>query len=140
MNIDRFTEKAQQAIASAQRSRFWKNMQQIDGEHLHLALLTQEEGWIPKLLPIYGKKCFADHQRFGRRNQKIPRVYGAGAASVYATQRFNKILLDAEDISKRLGKDEYTGVEHLYLALLNEKGTPSQRIFQRTVFIGKISW
>ncbi len=130
MNIDRFTEKAQQAIASAQEIAIREEQQQIDGEHLHLALLTQEEGWIPKLLQYMEKNVLLIIKDLEDEIKKIPKVYGAGAASVYATRRFNKILLDAEDISKRF-KDEYTGVEHLYLALLNEKGTPSQRIFQR---------
>ena len=55
---------------------------------------------------------------------------GSGASSMYATRRFNEILLHAEDEAKRF-KDEYTGVEHIFMALLREKGTPSQTIFKR---------
>jgi len=129
MNIDRFTEKAQQAIASAQEIVIREEQQQIDGEHLHLALLTQEDGWIPKLLQFMEKNVPLMIKDLEEEIKKIPKVYGAGA-SVYATRRLNKLLLDAEDIAKRF-KDEYTGVEHLYLALLNEKGTPSEKIFKR---------
>ena len=51
----------------------------------------------------------------------MPKVYGNGASNVYATRRYNQILLSAEDKAKRL-KDEYVSVEHLFLALIVERG------------------
>jgi ATP-dependent Clp protease ATP-binding subunit ClpB len=130
MNFDKFTEKTKQAIASAQEIVIREGQQQIDGEHLHIALLLQEEGLIPKLLNFMGHNVQLIIKDVEEEVKRIPKVYGGGADSVYATRRFNKILIDAEDMAKRF-KDEYVGVEHLYLALLNEKNTPSQRIFKR---------
>ena len=60
---------------------------------------------------------------------KIAKVSG-GADNMYGTRRFNKIFMDAEALAEQF-KDEYVSVEHIYLALLAEKGTPSERIFIR---------
>jgi hypothetical protein len=62
--------------------------------------------------------------------EKLPKVYGAATSQMYATRRFNEILLHAEDEAKRF-KDDFTGVEHIYIALLKERNTPSQAIFKR---------
>lgn len=129
MNFDRYTEKAQLAVSFSQEIALKNENQQIDGEHLHFALLMQEEGLIPKLIQFMGENLALMMDDVQKEVDKIPKVYGQGT-SVYATRRFNKLLLDAEDISKKF-KDEYTGVEHLYLALLNEKNTPSEKIFKR---------
>lgn len=129
MNFEKFTEKAQAAVSSAQEIAIKYENQQIDGEHLHLALLQQENGLIPKLLQFMGENMSFIISEVEKEVDKIPKVYGEGT-SIYATRRFNKLLLDAEDISKKF-KDEYVGVEHLYLALLNEKNTPSEKIFKQ---------
>ncbi|NLK71388.1 MAG: ATP-dependent chaperone ClpB, partial [Clostridiales bacterium] len=129
MNFEKFTEKAQAAVSSAQEIAIKYENQQIDGEHLHLALLQQENGLIPKLLQFMGENMSFIISEVEKEVDKTPKVYGEGT-SIYATRRFNKLLLDAEDISKKF-KDEYVGVEHLYLALLNEKNTPSEKIFKQ---------
>ena len=61
---------------------------------------------------------------------KLPQIHGDGASPPYASRRFNKILIAAQDEAKRFN-DEYTGVEHIYIALLKEHGTPSQMIFKK---------
>ncbi len=60
---------------------------------------------------------------------KLPKVYG-GASNVYASRRFNEIFLHAQDEIKKF-KDDFAGVEHIFLALLKERGTPSETIFKR---------
>ena len=61
---------------------------------------------------------------------KIPSVTGSSSDGLYATRRFSELLLKAEDSIKRFG-DSYAGVEHLYLALLHERNTPSQKLFAK---------
>ncbi|MGI6711952.1 MAG: ATP-dependent chaperone ClpB [Bacillota bacterium] len=130
MNIDRFTEKAQAAISSAQEIAVRMGHQQIDGEHIHLALVNQEDGLIPKLIGYMGQDVLLYAKDIERELEKLPKVSGSGASGMYATRRFNEILIHAEDEAKRF-KDEYTSVEHIYIALLKERKTPSQEIFQR---------
>lgn len=129
MDMDKFTDKAQQALASAQETALRMKHQQVDGEHLHLALLTQEDGLIPRLLSFMGVNAELVISDIERELDKQPGVYGAAASSLYATRRLNEILLHAGDEAGKF-KDEYVGVEHIYLALLKERNTPSESIFK----------
>ncbi len=106
------------------------NHQQLDGEHLHMSLLSQDDGLIPKLLTLMevDSEMFADD--IGKELVKLPAVTGAGVSGVYATRRFNEILLHAEDEAKKF-KDDFVSVEHIYLSLLRERNTPSEAIFRR---------
>lgn len=131
MNIENFTEKTQAAISAAQDIALRMGHQQVDGEHIHLALAAQEDGLIPKLIGYMGQDIQLYVKDIEAELEKLPKVYGSGASSIYATRRFNEILIHAEDEAKRF-KDEYTSVEHIYLALLKEKNTPSQAIFKRS--------
>ncbi|HHX77050.1 MAG TPA: AAA family ATPase, partial [Firmicutes bacterium] len=130
MNIEKFTEKAQSAIISAQDMAVKLGHQQIDGEHIHFALVTQEDGLIPKLLGYMGLDIDLYAGEIEKVLGKLPKVYGSGATSMYATRRFNEILLHAEEEAKRL-KDDYTSVEHIYIAILKERNTPSADICWR---------
>ena len=125
MNFEKYTEKSRQAVSLSQEIAIKKENQQIEGEHLHLALLLQEEGLIPKLLQFMGENLSIITNDVEKEVEKFPKVYGHDS-SIFATRRFNKLLLDAEDISKKF-KDEYVGVEHLYLSLLDERNTPPKR-------------
>ncbi len=129
MNFEKYTEKSRQAVSLAQEIALKKENQQIEGEHLHLALLLQEDGLIPKLLKFMGENLSFITNDVEKEVEKFPKVYGQDS-SIFTTRRFNKLLLDAEDAIKKFN-DEYVGVEHLYLALLNERNTPSERIFKR---------
>ncbi|HPV01278.1 MAG TPA: ATP-dependent chaperone ClpB [Clostridiales bacterium] len=130
MDMDRFTEKAQQAIGNAQEIALRMNHQQVDAEHLHMALLTQEDGLIPKLISYMGINAGLLIRDVQKELDKLPAVYGSGASELYATRRLNQVLLQAADEANRF-RDEYTGVEHIYLALLKERGTPSAEIFRK---------
>lgn len=130
MNFDKFTERAQQAIAAAQEIAIREGHQQVDGEHFHLALLAQEEGLIPKLISFMGTNLQLLINDVERELGKIPRVSGSGTGSVYLTRRAGQILVHAQDEARKF-KDEYTGVEHIYLALFNEHGTPSEKLFKQ---------
>jgi ATP-dependent Clp protease ATP-binding subunit ClpB len=130
MDIEKFTEKAQQAIQSAQEIALRSGHQQVDVEHIHLALLTQEDGLIPKLISFMGENVPLIAKDVERELDKMPKVYGSGATSLYATRRFNEVLIHAGDEAKKF-KDEYIGVEHIYMAMLRERNTPSEAIFLR---------
>ncbi len=130
MDMDKFTEKTQQALASAQEIALRMKHQQVDGEHLHLALLTQEEGLIPRLVSFMGINNELIIDDVEKELGKQPAVYGTAASNVYATRRLNEILLHAGDEAGKF-RDEYVGVEHIYLTLLKERNTPSESVFKR---------
>ncbi|NLC67484.1 MAG: AAA domain-containing protein, partial [Clostridiaceae bacterium] len=130
MNIDKFTEKGQQVLAASREAALRYGHQQVDGEHVHFALLTQEDGIIPKLIEIMGENISLILDDVQKEMEKIPRVLGNPVSDVYATRRFSEIIMHAGDEAQKF-KDEYIGVEHIYLALLRERNTPSERIFRR---------
>jgi ATP-dependent Clp protease ATP-binding subunit ClpB len=129
MELDRLTEKAMAAVQAAQEITIRMGQQQIDGEHLHLALASQQDGLIPRLLGYMGADTTQYTLALEAELAKLPKVQGA-SASVYASRRFSELIVHAQDEAKRF-KDEYTGVEHLYIALLKERNTPSAAIFKR---------
>lgn len=130
MNQDKFTEKAQEAIGAAQDIALRMGHQQLDGEHIHYALAKDEDGLIPKLIGYMGQDIALYAKDVEALLEKMPRVYGDTVSSLYAGRRFNEILLRAEDEARRF-KDEFTGVEHLYIALLKERNTPSAAVLKR---------
>jgi len=130
MEMDRFTEKALAALSSAQETAVRMGHQQADGEHIHYALSVQQDGLIPKLLGYMGKDTALYVKDLENELNKLPRIQGSSVSEVYATRRMSEILIRAQDEAKRF-KDDYAGVEHLYLALLKERGTPSASMFKR---------
>lgn len=127
MNLEKWTEKAQEAVGDCQNVAVDMGHQQLDGEHLHLALLKQREGLIPKLLSYMEVDTDGMIRELEGELEKLPKVQG-GNDSLYGTRRLNQIMMDAEKQAAKF-KDEYVSVEHLYLALLEEKRTPSARLF-----------
>jgi ATP-dependent Clp protease ATP-binding subunit ClpB len=128
MNIDRFTEKAQEALASAQgiATRFQHN--EIDAEHILLALLEQDEGLVPQLIKKVGADPSVIHQQIQAALADRPRVTG-GDSQIYTTARARQVLADAENQAKRF-KDEYVSTEHLFLAILGLKDGDCARVFK----------
>ena len=132
MNFEKFTLKSQEAISQAQSKAIEYGHQQVDGEHLLLALLEQSDGLFPQLLQKMGIASKSFHARVEECLSKIPKVTGFGTevGKVYITQRLNSILVKAEKEAKKL-KDEYASVEHIILAFLDEEtATPSASIFK----------
>ena len=128
MTMENFTQKAQQAISESQQLALKNHNQQVDGEHLHAALLDQSDGLIPRLIQLIGVDASRYKADVDALVDNLPKV--DGNVQLYATRRFNELLLHAVDLTKTFG-DEYAGVEHLYLALMDEHDTPSTRIMQR---------
>ncbi len=129
MNIEKYTQNAQSAIIDCQNIAVEEGNQQLDGEHLHLALLMQKDGLIPKLLKFMGVSTGEVIGALEAEIDKLPKVAGS-ADSMYSTRRLQQIFIDAEKKAEKL-KDEYISVEHLYMALLDERNTPSAAIFKR---------
>ena len=101
----------------------------LDGEHLHLALMMQKDGLIPKLIKFMNIDPTSIIVDLEEEMEKLPKVSGA-ADNMYSSRRLSQILMKAEKIADDF-KDEYVSVEHLYLALLEERGTPSSKIFSK---------
>ena len=129
MNIEKYTQNAQGAIIDCQNIAVEEGHQQIDGEHLHLALLMQKDGLIPKLLKFMNINTGEVIGAVQQQIDKLPKVSDS-AESMYTTRRLQQLLLNAEKKAEKM-KDEYVSVEHLYLALLDERNTPSAEIFKR---------
>ena len=131
MDLNKFTEQASAALGAAQDEATRLGNQAVDVEHLFYALLTQENGLIPRLferlkvsldLLLTKTQAALDH---------IPKVSGSGAGGqVGITQRLNQILVRAQDEAKKL-KDDYVSVEHLVLAMFHEdRDSEITRIFR----------
>ena len=129
MDINRLTEKAQESLRAAQSEATRLGHQQIDVEHLLLALLNQEGGLTKSILD----KTAVDPELVRRRLEealaRLPKVSSGtgGPGEVYITARLNRLLVQAEDEAKQL-KDEYVSVEHLLLAMVDDKSGEAGRI------------
>ncbi|MGV9390562.1 ATP-dependent chaperone ClpB [Streptomyces olivaceus] len=121
MDMNRLTQKSQEALQEAQTAAARMGQTEVDGEHLLLALLDQEDGLIPRLLQHAGADPEELRAAVREELSRRPRVTGPGAApgQVFVTQRLAGLLDTAEQEAKRL-KDEYVSVEHLLLALAGE--------------------
>jgi ATP-dependent Clp protease ATP-binding subunit ClpB len=121
MDFNRLTEKLQEGLRSAQSIAQRNGQQQLEVEHLLLALLEQEGGLAQSVLAKADVNLQALHQALMQAINKLPKVSGpAGMDQIYITQRLQQLLNKAEDEAKRL-KDEYVSVEHVLLAASDEK-------------------
>ena len=119
MNMDKITQGSRDAMVSAQNLAIDMGHQQLDVEHLAYALLEQDDGLVPKLLKSAGVDVSAVKADLLAELEKIAKVSGA-ADNLYSSRRFNRILINAEK-EARAFTDEYLSVEHLFLAILDEK-------------------
>jgi ATP-dependent Clp protease ATP-binding subunit ClpB len=121
MDMNRLTQRSQEAVQQAQSVALRYGHTEVDGEHLLLALLEQSDGLVPRLLQQFDTDVDALRAAVEGDLQRRPRVTGPGAApgQVFVTQRLARVLDAAEREAKRL-KDEYVSVEHLLLALAEE--------------------
>src|SRR5690349_13698806 len=117
MDINKFTEKLQEAVHAAQNTAVRYGHQQVDVEHLLLALLEQERGLTISILNKTRIDVESLRRRLEEELDRMPKVSGTGGAAdqVYITGRLNKLLTQAEDESKKMG-DQYISVEHVLLA------------------------
>lgn len=128
MKIEKFTQKAQEAIMESQDIAISMGHQAIDTEHLHLALLRQEGGLIPRLYRYMDVDVDEVKEELERELEKLPKV--EGTETLYGTRRFNKTLLDGEKQAEKFG-DMYVSVEHIYIAILEEGDGVSGKILKK---------
>ncbi len=117
MDLNKFTEKAQQALATSQTRAAEAGQSQIEPEHLLDALLLQEGGIAPRIVERAGASPAELASAAERAIAALPRMTGPGAqAAPPLSQRLSLVLTAAESEARRL-KDDFTSVEHLLLAL-----------------------
>jgi ATP-dependent Clp protease ATP-binding subunit ClpB len=122
MNIDRFTEKAQDALRGAQRLSQKFGQQETDVEHLLLALLDEGNGLASAVLNQAGVAVDAVRIRVQRELESRPRVSGAGTEDrLYVSGRLNRLLNRVEDEAKKW-KDEFISVDLILLAIVDGEG------------------
>ena len=115
MNIQKFTQKSVEAINSTEKLAYEYGNQEIEQEHLLVALLTQDDGLISKL--IEKMEINKEHFLENAKSKLAARVKVSGAGQIYVGKDLNNVLIHAEDEAKQMG-DEYVSVEHLFLSLL----------------------
>ncbi len=131
MRFDRFTERAQEAAQRAAEiiQRYGHN--QIDTEHILLALIEQPQGVISQLLEILkiDPENFKERLDYILRTSPKANIFGGGAGQVFITPRVKRIIDQANEEANRL-KDEYISTEHIFLAILSERNTPAARLLE----------
>ncbi|HZM20927.1 MAG TPA: AAA family ATPase [Anaerolineales bacterium] len=131
MRFDRFTERAQEAAQRAAEiiQRYGHN--QIDTEHILLALIEQPGGVIPQILEKLSVSGEALTERLDATLRASPKanIFGGGAGQIFITPRVKRIIDLANEEANRL-KDEYISTEHIFLAILTERNTPAARILE----------
>ncbi|MEN6434434.1 MAG: AAA family ATPase, partial [Anaerolineaceae bacterium] len=131
MRFDRFTERAQEAAQRAAEiiQRYGHN--QIDTEHILLALIEQPQGMVTQILEILKVDPSALVERLDYILRTSPKagIYGSGPGQIFITPGVKRIIDQANEEASRL-KDEYISTEHIFLAIINEKNTPSARLLE----------
>ncbi len=131
MRFDRFTERAQDAATRAYEIVRRYGHAQVDTEHVFLALLEQQDGAVPQILAALNVDTAAIQERLDRDLKATPKVsvYGGGVGQVFYTPRIRTVLELSQGEANRL-KDEYISTEHIFLAILSERNTPSAKALQ----------
>ena len=129
MNINKYTEKAREAVAAAIEVARQHNNPQLEPEHLLLALVEQREGIIPELL----RKMNVDPAQVARAARdlvaKLPSAYGGAEPTL--SPRLNKVTSAAEDEASRM-KDDYVSTEHLFISIADEGGrSPAAQLLKQ---------
>ncbi len=129
MNLNRMTQRAQQALAAAQELAQESSHSQIDVEHLLLALLEQQDGVVPALLEKMGAHPSELVEQVRAHLAKQPHVQGP--AQLYMSQRLSALLRNATQQAEGM-RDEFVSTEHLFLACLQEdRGWAGQMLRDR---------
>ena len=130
MNIQKFTQKSQLALGAAKDLTNSLGNNEMTTMHLVYALLTQDEGLIPRILTKAGLEITNLANAVKSEIDRLPKVKGARTEQLYITQELNKILTSAEEEAANF-KDDYVSVEHLFLAVLGnvEATSPLGKIF-----------
>lgn len=123
MDLNRLTEKSQEALRQAQTLATRRNHQGVDVEHVFTALTASPDGIVPALITQAGVPLSSMTAELEQALSRLPQVSGpaSGPDHVYVTQRLSRLLTRAEDEAKEL-RDDYVSVEHVLLAMLEDDG------------------
>ena len=129
MRFDRFTERAQEAAQRAAEiiQRYGHN--QIDTEHILLALIEQPDGVVSQILDIIMVDSSNIQNKLDEILKSSPKasIFGGGAGQIFITPRVKRIMEIANEEASKL-KDEFISTEHLFMAILSERNTPASRL------------
>ncbi|MGE5245448.1 MAG: ATP-dependent chaperone ClpB [Betaproteobacteria bacterium] len=129
MNINKYTEKAREAVAAAIELAQQNNHPQVEPEHLLVALVEQREGIVPELLRKMGKDPAAVARAARDLLGAAPQAYGGSNPGL--SPRLKRVTDDAQNEAERL-KDEFVSTEHLFYAIASESGrSPSARLLNQ---------
>ncbi len=129
-NMNKLTEKAQEAVLAAQEVAQSDQNSQIEPEHLMHALLTQGEGVVPQIFSTLGANPEMLSQQFKGEIDRLPKAYGA-TAQVAVSPRLARVLDSATRQAASL-HDDFISTEHLLLALMENAGGATERILRAT--------
>ena len=125
---EKFTQKSLEAIQDAQKAAVKNGNPEVTDLHLHLALTMDSDGLVARVLKAMNIDIRLYQTDLSRAVDNLP--VQEGQSQVYPNAIFQRVLLKAEDEAKEMG-DDYISVDHLFLALLDEKNIPSRRIFDQ---------
>ena len=129
MNINKFTQKSMEAVNGCEKVASDHGNKQIEQEHLLFSLFTIEDSLIEKLFKKMGVDTDAFAGELEEAINTLPKVSG-DSAQMYFSNDCNRVLTEAEDHAKAMG-DEYTSVEHLFLAILAHPDNNLKKLFAR---------
>ena len=129
MRLDKLTTKSQEALQAAQELAHQHSQQQVDGEHLALALAQQQDGIIPTLLQRTGVDLAKFQADLATEIGRLAKVQGTSSADLYLSPDL-KLAMDAAQAEATSLGDEFISTEHLLLGLLAKGGNALGRVFK----------
>ena len=129
MRLDKLTTKSQDALQAAQELAHQHSQQQVDGEHLALALAQQQDGIIPTLLQRTGVDLAKFQANLATEIGRLAKVQGTSSADLYLSPELKQAIDAAQAEATSLG-DEFISTEHLLLGLLAKGGNALGRVFK----------
>lgn len=127
MNFEKFTQKSLEAVQGAYNIAKEYGNPEVKEIHINYALLNDKEGLIPRVLTYMDKNPDMLKSDVLKVIERLPKQSGA---EVYADSSYRDLFQKAEGFMKKMG-DDYLSVEHIYLGLLNMKGTDSSSVFNK---------
>ena len=129
MNLNKFTEKAQEAVLASPQLASELNHAQVEPEHLLVTLLEQPEGVVPAVLQKLNADPAAVSRSLRDMLSRQPKAYGG--AEPHLSPRL-RVVLDAAQAEARAMQDEYVSTEHLLLGLLSSRAAPRRSTCSRS--------
>ena len=128
MDLNKFTKKSLEVVEASQKEAIKRGNPQLEEIHIHSAIVNQQDGLIPRVLSLMDINMDLLRSDLERELSSLPSQSGGG--QLYPSREYTKVLYNGEEEAKRFN-DEYVGVEHIYIGLLKERHTRSEKIFKK---------